>query len=1034
MSQAALQSVIDPGRGPFTCTCGQAIKINSDRQMQEHLNGSRHRLGAQPTHQSAAGPSAVPQPGPPRPPNPTPSTTAGQPASRPNEVRCDVCHILLDNMDAYDAHRLGPQHQRVLAELASGTVPSARVLTCTVCERDVPVVRWDTHVTEDQYHKRRQRFADITAETEQNRNGIVVSGVGGSGVDFGIVEVDAVSSVSPERTLEVTVINEIRGSLITLARVAFSSSLRKSAQSSNFSAVLRGTSKFVSHGRPCAVRVTFHPSYVGRFQDILELEFHDLKTSTRFTIVRRVSATVGSASVHTLLAARGRYVRLPFAPRLPDPRAIPTARPPTWTKVRWAVRMGEYPIPEAMDELFKKPPRRSLIGEIRSRFMPNAFGSATYGKHFQALLHLEEIQQSADLARFNMFDMPIRYEAPRYRLPIPGLAEGKPSVIVGDTIFLKQAGDNNETWYEGIIHKIYTSEVTLQVNPKFKLGGNLRGSVDVRFKLNRVPLRRAHQTITMPNNPPRILFPESHDLAGLQRVSRAQIDDLVLENNMLIDNDEQMQTIAAIVTMPPGSVPFVVFGPPGTGKTVTIVEAIFQILKRNPEARILACAQGNKAADLIAERLADLGPAQLFRLNAMSRKYRELSESVVLDFSLVNDNQVFAIPELSVLKSFRVVVATCVSAGVPYGLGVELGWFSHIFIDEAGQGMEPEVMVPIKTMADARTNVILAGDMKQLGPVVRSSYARELGLKTSFLERLISRPTHDLSTSRGLTIMKLLKHWRSHPGIINFANREFYNNELQPSGDPVVTHRMLRSETLVSKKFPVVFHSVTGRDEQEEGSPSYFNIDEAFLVRKYCEQLVTDRKVPIKPHEIGIISPYSGQCGKIRQLLGRSDCKLEGLKVGPVEEFQGAERVAIIISTVRSRSRNLLQDLRHDLGFVGNGRRLNVAITRARSLLIVVGDPNILGLDPTWRQFLQYVQVNGGWRGRPANFDAYASEEEYASASRNEADREAQEMIERLRSMIVAKQVADGWEVPEPDGLDVDDGEAYMDRPHVEGD
>lgn len=300
---------------------------------------------------------------------------------------------------------------------------------------------------------------------------------------------------------------------------------------------------------------------------------------------------------------------------------------------------------------------------------------------------------------------------------------------------------------------------------------------------------------------------------------------------------------------------------PGTGKTVTIVEAILQILKRNPEARILACAQGNKAADLIAERLADLGPAQLFRLNAMSRKYRELSESVVLDFSLVNDNQVFAIPELSVLKSFRVVVATCVSAGVPYGLGVELGWFSHIFIDEAGQGMEPEVMVPIKTMADARTNVILAGDMKQLGPVVRSSYARELGLKTSFLERLISRPTHDLSTSRGLTyvaivliwtsaharfrIMKLLKHWRSHPGIINFANREFYNNELQPSGDPVVTHRMLRSETLVSKKFPVVFHSVTGRDEQEEGSPSYFNIDEAFLVRKYCEQLVTDRKVPI---------------------------------------------------------------------------------------------------------------------------------------------------------------------------------------------
>ena len=95
--------------------------------------------------------------------------------------------------------------------------------------------------------------------------------------------------------------------------------------------------------------------------------------------------------------------------------------------------------------------------------------------------------------------------------------------------------------------------------------------------------------------------------------------------------------------------------------------------------------------------------------------------------------------------------------------------------------------------------------------------------------------------------MKLLKHFRSHPAIIAYSNQSFYANQLLPCGDPAITHSMLRSTVLdgLNPKFPLIFHGVTGCDMQEEGSPSYFNIEEASIVAKYCHELVSDRKVPI---------------------------------------------------------------------------------------------------------------------------------------------------------------------------------------------
>src|ERR1700727_2724573 len=118
---------------------------------------------------------------------------------------------------------------------------------------------------------------------------------------------------------------------------------------------------------------------------------------------------------------------------------------------------------------------------------------------------------------------------------------------------------------------------------------------------------------------------------------------------------------------------------PGTGKTVTIVEAIRQLLGRDPNTRILACAPSNSAADQIAEKLSVIGKTNLFRLNALSRKYDEKFPEQLKPFSLLNGDLVFAIPEVEILRNYRVVVSTCISGGIPPALGIKRGHFSHIF-------------------------------------------------------------------------------------------------------------------------------------------------------------------------------------------------------------------------------------------------------------------------------------------------------------------------------------------------------------------
>lgn len=138
-------------------------------------------------------------------------------------------------MQAYDAHKQGEAHNRALTELALASTQNSAsgYIRCPVCERDLPAARWDAHLARDQYHKKRQQYADVTVQVQSahlNRNGISVTGEAG-GIDFGIVEVADVRGLSAEQTMEITVSNEVAGSLISLALIKFSSSYKRDPSS-----------------------------------------------------------------------------------------------------------------------------------------------------------------------------------------------------------------------------------------------------------------------------------------------------------------------------------------------------------------------------------------------------------------------------------------------------------------------------------------------------------------------------------------------------------------------------------------------------------------------------------------------------------------------------------------------------------------------------------------------------------------------------------------------------------------------------------
>jgi helicase MOV-10 len=172
-----------------------------------------------------------------------------------------------------------------------------------------------------------------------------------------------------------------------------------------------------------------------------------------------------------------------------------------------------------------------------------------------------------------------------------------------------------------------------------------------------------------------------------------------------------------------------------------------------PGSRILATAPSNFAADVIAERLARFGidTDAMFRLNALTRRGDRLPSSLVA-FSCTGESG-SDVPPISQLLKYRIIVSTCISSSLLFATGAPRGHFDYIFVDEAGYALEPEALVPILTIADESTRVVLSGDPKQLGPIVHSACASSFGFGKSFLERLMGTVAYSRSFENPLCVL-----------------------------------------------------------------------------------------------------------------------------------------------------------------------------------------------------------------------------------------------------------------------------------------
>ena len=352
-------------------------------------------------------------------------------------------------------------------------------------------------------------------------------------------------------------------------------------------------------------------------------------------------------------------------------------------------------------------------------------------------------------------------------------------------------------------------------------------------------------------------------------------------------------------------------------------------------------------------------------------------------------------------------------AGKLTNYGVQPGHFKTVFVDESGHAWEPEVLGCFSHLLvnDGTSQLVLAGDPKQLGPVVASDVAKAAGLGLSMLERLMEGPLyannvvqypHSLGYNP-LCITKLVRCYRCHPDILYVPNQLFYDGHLVSSASDAVARSMLSWRMLPNPDSPLLFHGVAGDDIREASSPSWFNVAEIELVIEYVNQLIGMMRV--NPAEIGIITPYSKQVQKIKVALGSR--RIANVTVGSCEQFQGQERKVVIISTVRSTKGYQGIDEKFKLGFVDNPKRFNVAVTRAQALLIIVGNPRILVKDRNWREMLLFCRQRNACVGLPVPFDDPNDNDDGGGFGANP-----------FGEFAVA---ADG----EPDGIDVEDEGYY---------
>ncbi len=462
----------------------------------------------------------------------------------------------------------------------------------------------------------------------------------------------------------------------------------------------------------------------------------------------------------------------------------------------------------------------------------------------------------------------------------------------------------------------------------------------------------------------------------------AELDSIFIQNLNQSQNNAIKKTLACKDVA-------VIHGPPGTGKTTTLVQAI-RICTQS-ENQVLVCAPTNTAVDLLTEKLKEAGvnvirlghPARIseelintsvdgqiqnhknyseiknLRKNAeeyfkMAGKYKRVfgKEEAQQRASYYNEaknciKEARLIEDFIVDDLFNTAQVICCTPVTSVNKHLTKKIFNTLFFDEASQAIEPLVWIPLLKC----NRIIMAGDNHQLPPVVKSLHAQKEGLSITLLDKCINFKN---------AISLLNRQYRMNIPIMKFSNSYFYNNEL--IADETVSTQMLVNEITEVDKInnsPIEFIDTAGCGLEEIQHPetlSSYNIGEAKIIFNHFSQLINwySNFKQNNKLSIGIISPYKEQVNwfkeNIKELCTNS-LSIEELRINTIDGFQGQECDVIYISLVRSNSEQII-------GFLNDIRRMNVAITRAKKKLVVVGDSATLSVNKFYESFINYCDEN----------------------------------------------------------------------------
>ena len=417
----------------------------------------------------------------------------------------------------------------------------------------------------------------------------------------------------------------------------------------------------------------------------------------------------------------------------------------------------------------------------------------------------------------------------------------------------------------------------------------------------------------------------------------------------------------------------IVHGPPGTGKTTTLVEAIYETLRR--ENQVLVCAQSNMAVDWISEQLVDRGVnvlrignptkvndkmlsftyerrfadhpdyPQLWSIRETIRKLRqnrnrrrdegfhqkvERLKSRATELEIRINAQLFG--EARVIASTLTGSANRLLSGQKFGT---------LFIDEAAQALEPACWIAIRKAS----RVILAGDHCQLPPTVKSIAALRGGLGTTLMERIVKQKPE--------TVTLLKTQYRMNEQIMRFSSDWFYGGMIEAA--PQVRFRGILD--LDNPMTWIDTSAVAGKEEFVGESFGRINCAEADMTLDVLQEYFTrigKARVLEERIDVGVISPYRAQVQLLRRLIRKKEFfkPYRGLiSVNTVDGFQGQERDVIVISLVRANADG-------QIGFLSDLRRMNVAITRARMKLMIMGDVPTMTRHPFYRKLYEFIMEN----------------------------------------------------------------------------